>query len=66
MLQTAIHGSETVEIVRFIVEGLGALALFFIAFVLKDLRDRVMRLEDHFFGAPPAAGIHTLRKAART
>lgn len=56
----------TIEILRFIVEGLGAIALFGVAFVLKDLRARVMRLEDHFFGSPPSAGIHThYRKVAR-
>ena len=41
------------EILHFLVEGLGSLALFFIGFVLKDLRSRISRLEDHLINPRP-------------
>lgn len=35
-----------IEVMRTIFEGLGAVALFFMGYVLNDLRSRVMRIED--------------------
>lgn len=39
----------TLEIFRTIMEAAGCLLLFFIGYVLNDLRQRVIRIEDRIF-----------------
>jgi hypothetical protein len=37
------------EILRTVIEGLGAVALMFVGLVLSDLRERVVRIENYIF-----------------
>lgn len=64
-MQTAANNSELIEILTLLLCGAGSVAICFVGMVLHDLRDRVMRIENHLFdeGPKPAASPHHFRKA---
>ena len=47
-----VSNSDAILVVIAIFQGLGTVAMFLFAFVLKDLRDRVSRVEDFLMGSP--------------
>ena len=47
------------QVVLAVLAGCGTVMLSLMLFVLKDLRDRIVRLEDYVIGVPPARAART-------